>query len=58
MVINSRDKWPTANGEKFTVEKIALVTYQVEHQEDGSVHYNVVQAVNDEEAVGNYGGTD
>ena len=55
MVINSRDKWPTADGEKFTVEKIALVTYQVEHQEDGSVHYNVVQ---DGEVVGNYGGTD
>ena len=50
---------PPADGEKFTVYKMVPVTYVVEHQEDGSVHYNIVQDEEaQEEEVGSYGGTD
>ena len=49
---------PPADGEKFTVYKMVPVTYEVEHQEDGSVHYNIVQGEEAEEKEASYGSTD
>ena len=33
---------PPENGSEFTLYKMIPVTYKVEYQDDGSVHYNVI----------------
>jgi len=38
---------PPAHGEEFTLYKMVPVKYRVEHLKDGSVHYNIVQEVED-----------
>ena len=34
---------PPADGSEFTVYKMVPTKYKVEHQQDGSVHYNIVE---------------
>jgi len=34
---------PPQNGEEFTLYKMTPVRYKVEHQKDGSVHYNIIK---------------
>ena len=38
---------PPVHGQEFTFYKMVPVHYRVEHQEDGSVHYNIVKEVED-----------
>ncbi len=37
------DTVPPAHGQEFTLYKMTPVKYKVEHQKDGSVHYNVIK---------------
>jgi len=37
------DSVPPAHGQEFTLYKMTPVKYKVEHQKDGSVHYNIVK---------------
>ena len=37
------------DGAEFTVYKMVPVRYRMEHQEDGSVHYNIVEDKKEEE---------
>ena len=41
------DNVPPEDGQEFTFYKMVPVHYPVEHQEDGSVHYNIVKEEED-----------
>jgi hypothetical protein len=34
---------PPEDGSEFTVYKMVPVHYRIEHQKDGSVHYNIIK---------------